>query len=381
MRKLALLIAVALLALPATALADVRRGDRGEEVRYLQWLLLNTGWLFEEPDGAFGGHTEQAVKNYQKDKGYEQTGVATYALMEEMETDRARLDREHYGPDYYQPYEGDFSPPFQTGVVEPYVAPAHCQTAVTPTLAWRDMCERHMNLLVQETDLCRQDDAERIGQACALWQADVRDSYAEWIHAAPAGERMDILAAWTAWNAALEAQRWAMLALWSDGPAVRRELTMMAREWATALCELRSGEPVTDPDIDVGDGTESEYEPFCSQWTLATGTAYAACCEAHAHLFEREHAWTRQGADAERAEAIAADWTDAVAGLYDRWMDGCNENQALAVARARDAYFEALTLQAEALAPYCGNAAIARTRAAEFECARLCEMLNAAMSH
>ena len=60
---------------PASALADLRRGDRGEEVRELQQMLWDTGFIFEEPDGVFGGNTEKAVKWFQEYALLEQTGV------------------------------------------------------------------------------------------------------------------------------------------------------------------------------------------------------------------------------------------------------------------------------------------------------------------
>ena len=73
-RTISLLLAVLLL-FSAGALADLRRGDRGEEVRSLQQMLLDTGFIFEEPDGVFGGKTEKAVKWFQKYARLEQTGV------------------------------------------------------------------------------------------------------------------------------------------------------------------------------------------------------------------------------------------------------------------------------------------------------------------
>lgn len=50
---------------------DLKRGDRGTEVRILQ-LFLNI-----DDDGIFGPKTENAVKNFQRSIGYEQTGKVT----------------------------------------------------------------------------------------------------------------------------------------------------------------------------------------------------------------------------------------------------------------------------------------------------------------
>ena len=378
MRKIALLLIIALLALPAGALADVSRGDRGEEVRYLQWLLFHTGFLFEEPDGAFGGHTEQAVKNYQKYKGYPQTGAADYALMEEMEEDRARLDREIYGPDYYLPYDGSFTPPFETGQSPEYVPLPHCLTTVTRDLSWQDTCQRHLALLLREGELTRSDDADSIAEAGDMWMADIRDMYAEWIQQAPARQRPDILAAWVSWNAAFEAQREAMLSLWQDGTAPRRELVLMAREYALTLCELRSGETMTGADIAPEDDAGAEYEPVCMQW-VEGGTVYTAPCLEHAELFGQEYAWMDGGAnDAQSLEDLAIEWKHALLMLYDAWMGMCDESQAGTLERAQEAYFTALTRLGAAFG-HEAPAQIAELRAVEFECARLCEALKAAL--
>ncbi len=70
------LLLVLLLLAPFCALADIRRGDSGEEVFALQQMLWDTGFIFEEPDGVFGRNTEKAVKRLQKYALLEQTGVA-----------------------------------------------------------------------------------------------------------------------------------------------------------------------------------------------------------------------------------------------------------------------------------------------------------------
>ena len=75
---------VLLFMLTASASADVRRGDRGEDVEEIQTLLFQMGWLFEVPDGIFGPHTEQAVLNYQEYSGLTQDGVVDKATYDRM---------------------------------------------------------------------------------------------------------------------------------------------------------------------------------------------------------------------------------------------------------------------------------------------------------
>ena len=86
MKKIsAIVISVVLLfMLTASASADVRRGDRGEDVEEIQTLLFQMGWLFEEPDEIFGPHTEQAVINYQGYSGLTQDGVVDKATYDRM---------------------------------------------------------------------------------------------------------------------------------------------------------------------------------------------------------------------------------------------------------------------------------------------------------
>ena len=76
MKRIIGLLLVLMFLFPASALADLRRGDRGEEVRELQQMLWDTGFIFEEPDGVFGGNTENAVKRFQEYALLEQTGAA-----------------------------------------------------------------------------------------------------------------------------------------------------------------------------------------------------------------------------------------------------------------------------------------------------------------
>lgn len=386
MRRLALLLILALLMSWVPALADVSRGDRGEEVRYLQWLLFENGWLFEEPDGIFGGHTEEAVKTYQRAKGLEPTGRADYALMEMIDHDRMALDRENFGPDYYMAYDGDFVPPFPTGpdagsdfsngVEYQYAPPAACQTYVLRQIVWRDTCERHLALLGREYDLTVYGGASGFNEAGTLWYDEIKAMYGEWIEEAPAERKLDVLAAWTAWNAAFADQRGAMYACFNNPDLVEEELAKLLRLYAGTLCELRNSEPPADPDMDYIDGEDEVLGDHCEYWAEDMGTDYLSPCDAHAALFSREYDWTWNGAsDSVALEALASEWDQALLEMYDRWLGYCDETQAEAVKYAQADFFHALTAQAKALEPY-GTADIGQLRVVQLETARLCELLN-----
>lgn len=67
-------------------LPTLRRGDKGDAVRYLQTLLLERGYDLGKwgADGDFGNATEKAVKQFQRDWGLVQDGVVgkkTWAML------------------------------------------------------------------------------------------------------------------------------------------------------------------------------------------------------------------------------------------------------------------------------------------------------------
>ena len=58
----------------------LQRGSEGPEVTRLQTRLIQLGYLTDSADGDFGSITETAVKLFQAQLGWEQTGVATSSL-------------------------------------------------------------------------------------------------------------------------------------------------------------------------------------------------------------------------------------------------------------------------------------------------------------
>ena len=79
MRRL-LCLTLALCLAVSAALASggtLKRGSRGDEVRALQEILRDLGFLDDAPDGIFGRNTEAAVKRWQAFRGSRQTGTMT----------------------------------------------------------------------------------------------------------------------------------------------------------------------------------------------------------------------------------------------------------------------------------------------------------------
>ncbi len=65
--------------------ASVDRGAKGDQVQYVQNLLVTQGYLTSSADGIFGNDTEYAVRVFQKEKGLDvdgRVGPATLAALE-----------------------------------------------------------------------------------------------------------------------------------------------------------------------------------------------------------------------------------------------------------------------------------------------------------
>ena len=60
--------------IPVTDLPTLRRGSRGQDVQYLQWLLINEGYPLTA-DGIFGQATQDAVLAFQANNGLAADGI------------------------------------------------------------------------------------------------------------------------------------------------------------------------------------------------------------------------------------------------------------------------------------------------------------------
>ena len=386
LKKIALLLALALCLLPASALSEVRRGDHGEEVRYLQWLLQQTGLLNDKPDGSFGPRTEQAVKDYQASKGLEETGVADDALMLALDEDRVRMDQEKYGEDYYQPYPGDYEPE----AVAQYGAPAHCRTTVLGDILYRDSCADHLALLEQEYSLTAQGEAAGYFKASELWLTEIQARFDAWAEAS-AAQREAVEAAREGWIECFQSQYAALYAVYGEPAVPEKQQCLMLKNYAGAMCEFLSGDMPATPSEDFQpQSTGDSGEPFCVQWSINAGTEFVTGCAVHAPLMNREYEWTKAGADDPAALiALMTDWDAALSALYDQWAAASVDTQTAllvemensvyqagdAVRDAQTAFQAAIALQDAALADS-GLAPLAHARVVQMECARLCELLN-----
>lgn len=84
LKKLMILLLAGIFTI-STALAEVKYGSQGEDVRQLQMKLYNMGFMEEKPDGVFGAKTQAGISRLQHYWGVEETGVADDGLLNDLD--------------------------------------------------------------------------------------------------------------------------------------------------------------------------------------------------------------------------------------------------------------------------------------------------------
>lgn len=233
----AICVLLALLLPTSAALADLKRGDAGDDVTELQLMLFESGWLFELPDGRFGGNTEQAVKDYEKYAGLKVDGVADDEMIASLRADWQQLMQE-LGPD-----EGGEVGPNDDGMY-----PAFCNFwSMSESSSELDYCETHSQMCLEAMQLVMTGDADDARAACDLWQAEIERLYDRWYELCGEEQRDAVQAARALFVASVEARRAAIEGLYAgyhiepDAAQAESALELSLREHASWLCALLSG--------------------------------------------------------------------------------------------------------------------------------------------
>lgn len=232
-RLMALLTLLCLL--PACSLA-LRRGDKSEDVRSLQQMLFETGWLFEEPDGIFGRNTENAVRDYERFAGLPVDGVADEAILEALTESWVQRMVETG-----QLTAGE-------GALADGRYPAFCTHDVTDGVSLTEYCATHDALYTQAQALIASGEAE---QAVQLWCAEIERLYGLWLDRTDDSQHEAIAATQDSFIAMTDAQLSAIRGYYATFQLVPEEsevqcaLEIQLREHAAWLCALISGALVT----------------------------------------------------------------------------------------------------------------------------------------
>ncbi len=91
---LALIMVLSMIPVGLVDAAALKRGSKGTEVKYLQQNLIGLGYLEGEADGSFGSKTEAAVRAFQQEYGLQPDGSAGYATQTAVNNAIVRLQVE-----------------------------------------------------------------------------------------------------------------------------------------------------------------------------------------------------------------------------------------------------------------------------------------------
>lgn len=170
---------VLLLALPLRCIAELKKGDRGEEVKYMQQMLIEMGFMNDKADGIFGKKTEAGVKALQKYLDMPATGVLdddtqvgmydVYSLATGMMADDGLGDDE---------------------LMELY--PAYCswegQDEWGAVFCWRHLEQQRVSTRLQVGDPPKKLKQLLMQRLCELWEGDIQAMFDEWEEALPEEE-------------------------------------------------------------------------------------------------------------------------------------------------------------------------------------------------
>lgn len=232
---------IGLASLP-TALADLRRGDRGAEVEELQRMLFEAGWLFELPDGVFGRNTEKAVKDYERYAGLTADGVADEATVKALMEDWRRLTQET------EPSEAGMSG-LQAHGANPFFCTSRFEAEGICGVAY---CDTHQALCEQTNKLIGSGTQKDAQKACALWTDEISRLYEQWAARVDEEDRSAIASARTQYLSSIEAHRAAIDAWYGcfqtlpSADRVDATLVVSLREHTAWLCAVLSGQLADD---------------------------------------------------------------------------------------------------------------------------------------
>ena len=167
--KLSACLLALLLAAPC-ALADLSRGSRGEDVRQLQSMLIDLGFLEDKADGIFGKKTQAAVKSIQRYWGVEETGVADEGVINDLEILWALamgLEREAGAPVDDEGYL------------------RFCSWVQDGDDVYAEYCYRHIEQYPLAIQLSYENPPEKLmylfaENRCQFWLDSIRTMYADW---------------------------------------------------------------------------------------------------------------------------------------------------------------------------------------------------------
>ena len=232
--RLLVCLLVLLLAVPC-ALADLSRGSKGEDVRRLQSMLIDLGFLDDVADGIFGKKTQAAVKSIQRYWGVEETGIADEGVINDLEILWALamgLERESGAP------------------VDDEGYPRSCSWTQDGDEVYAEFCYRHIEQYPLAIQLSYENPPEKLmyllsENRCQFWLDSIRTMYADWADrlggadVSVASQQYDIFRAALEENTAL----WEKEAKPGSNEALRSRMTWLESIGVDLCFDLYGAEP------------------------------------------------------------------------------------------------------------------------------------------
>lgn len=256
MIRIASMILVLLMLSTPFAMADLERGDRGDDVAELQQLLFESGWLFELPDGIFGRNTEEAVRGFEEYADLPVDGIADNQMIYELAVSLEALNEEtgivsdcfgaypsvYFGEKYmgFDYSYGDTDDFYEDdgGMI---FAACCIQTTEVDGSSRTDYCEKHHSLHADTYDMLTYGDLASARQASDMWYEEVGNLYDEWAALVPEEERGAIIANRATFLASVEALRTAAeIGVQSEEKRIKTEVgvSQTLRNQSAWLCGM-----------------------------------------------------------------------------------------------------------------------------------------------
>ena len=226
MKRIVSALLVLLFLVPGCALADLRRGDSGEDVTALQQMLFETGFLFALPDGRFGKETEAAVKWFQEYALLEPSGVVDDRTLDSLYACWLQITEEN---GMAEPVPDDNMEPQTAGFIPGYNVegdyPAYCHRYTT------DSGDEHVEMCGFHAQLA----ANQSLPGLEKWTNELNDLYKEWIDLSMEKDRAAVASSQAFFMLWLEQQR---IALEQQGVEnVDDYIEALLRNQCVELCE------------------------------------------------------------------------------------------------------------------------------------------------
>ena len=161
---------LALLLAAPCALSELSLGSKGEDVRKLQSMLVDLGFLEDKVDGIFGKKTQAAVKSIQCYLGVEETGAADEGVINDLEilwSLAMGLERESGAPLDGEGY------------------PLSCSWTQGGDELYAEFCYRHIEQYPLAIQLSYENPPEKLEyllmeNRCQFWLDSILTMYADW---------------------------------------------------------------------------------------------------------------------------------------------------------------------------------------------------------